>query len=142
VNTIPPAMRAGYGNDKVQWVLHLRVLGFQFYVPPGIFLMHVPHPKSQSRVAWQDNARVADRLLSAFKAELAKMSFKKKTVPFCSREQRLSRTGIRGAVPGAVRRKDGGAPRRVPLPLYYNAILAGAGLGGLGLGSNQSDSSG
>lgn len=34
-----------YGKNKVQWITHLRLLGYQFYVLSQSFAIDVPHPR-------------------------------------------------------------------------------------------------
>ena len=34
-----------YGKNKVQWIIHLRLLGYQYYVLSHSFAIDVPHPK-------------------------------------------------------------------------------------------------
>ena len=36
-----------YGKNKVQWITHLRLLGYQFYVLSQSFAIDVPHPRLQ-----------------------------------------------------------------------------------------------
>jgi hypothetical protein len=56
----------GYGKNKIQFVHHLRMLGFQFYVAPRAFLMHANHAKSQARAQWRHHKVAVDRLLPEF----------------------------------------------------------------------------
>ena len=44
----------GYGKNKIQFVQHLRLTGFQFFALPGGFVIHVPHTYSKSRHVWSD----------------------------------------------------------------------------------------
>ena len=39
----------GYGKNKIQWIQHLRLLGFTFHVMPKIFVIHCPHEDSTAR---------------------------------------------------------------------------------------------
>ena len=41
-----------YGKNKVQWITHLRLLGYQFYVLSQSFAIDVPHPRSQIAKDW------------------------------------------------------------------------------------------
>lgn len=34
-----------YGKNKVQWIIHLRLLGYKYYVLSQSFAIDVPHPK-------------------------------------------------------------------------------------------------
>mgnify|MGYP004686284661 FL=1 len=34
-----------YGKNKVQWIIHLRLLGYKYYVLSHSFAVDVPHPK-------------------------------------------------------------------------------------------------
>uniref|UniRef100_A0A7S3XSG1 Glycosyltransferase-like protein LARGE2 n=1 Tax=Heterosigma akashiwo TaxID=2829 RepID=A0A7S3XSG1_HETAK len=43
----------GYGKNKIQHVLHLRYAGYTFRVLGKHFVVHAPHPKSNSRRAWE-----------------------------------------------------------------------------------------
>ena len=47
----------GYGKNKIQFVQHLRLSGFQFFVLPRAFVIHVPHTYSKSRHVWSDANR-------------------------------------------------------------------------------------
>ena len=35
----------GYGWNKVQWIEHLRQVGYRFYVFNDGFIIHCPHPE-------------------------------------------------------------------------------------------------
>ena len=35
----------GYGWNKVQWIEHLRYIGYRFYVFNNGFIIHCPHPE-------------------------------------------------------------------------------------------------
>lgn len=41
-----------YGKNKVQWITHLRLLGYQYYVLSHSFAIDVPHPKSKIAKDW------------------------------------------------------------------------------------------
>ncbi|CAM9258371.1 unnamed protein product [Sphacelaria rigidula] len=43
----------GYGKNKIQWINHLRYMGFSFYVMPVNFVIHAPHPKSLAKTEWE-----------------------------------------------------------------------------------------
>jgi hypothetical protein len=112
------------------------MLGFQFYVPPGIFLIHIPHPKSPAREAWQFDINTNKVLLSKFKAEVTTWR-DANALGFCRDDQRLSRRGMRMQPPAhdSVGRLGQGAagvaPKRktqlrdAPVPKHFNAIIAG-----------------
>ena len=50
----------GYGKNKIQHVVHLRYVGFEFSVLAHAFVIHFPHPKSAARLSWESTRR-ADR---------------------------------------------------------------------------------
>jgi len=56
----------GYGKNKIQWIQHLRLVGFNFYVVPKAFVMHCPHPTSSSRQNWAAHKGKKDRLFRDF----------------------------------------------------------------------------
>jgi len=56
----------GYGKNKIQWIQHLRLIGFSFYVMPNAFLVHCPHPPSASRQHWNAYKSKKDRLFRDF----------------------------------------------------------------------------
>jgi hypothetical protein len=56
----------GYGKNKIQWIQHLRLTGFEFYVLPRAFVMHCPHPLSAARVYWPELKDNKDRLFQDF----------------------------------------------------------------------------
>ena len=57
----------GYGKNKIQWVQHVRMLGFAFHVLPQGFVIHVPHSKSKSRDTWnRDNRDKKNKLFMSF----------------------------------------------------------------------------
>lgn len=37
----------GYGGNKISYINQLHGLGFQFYVHPTAYAMHVPHPRTR-----------------------------------------------------------------------------------------------
>lgn len=56
----------GYGKNKIQWIQHLRLSGFSFYVLPQAFVIHCPHPTSASRQNWAAFKSKKDRLFRDF----------------------------------------------------------------------------
>lgn len=62
----------GYGKNKVQHVHHLQAKGYQFSVIPALgFLMHHPHPISNTRKYWKGHTRQRNRdLYDTFEEEL------------------------------------------------------------------------
>ncbi|CAM9135151.1 unnamed protein product, partial [Heterosigma akashiwo] len=42
----------GYGKNKIQYVVHLRHLGWEFFVVPQSYIIHAPHPKSNAKREW------------------------------------------------------------------------------------------
>ena len=74
----------GYGKNKIQFVQHLRLLGFQFFVLPRGFVIHVPHTYSKSRHAWSSaNRAKKNQLFMSFMRE--KMQGAVIRVPLCMR---------------------------------------------------------
>ena len=72
----------GYGKNKIQFVQHLRLLGFQFFVLPSGFVIHVPHTYSKSRHSWSASNRAKkNQLFMSFMRE--KMNGAKIRVPLC-----------------------------------------------------------
>ena len=63
----------GYGKNKVQLLVHLRLAGFVFEVLARGFLMHFPHPKSASKELWLHTSAhgAVDRLFNEFRAAMA-----------------------------------------------------------------------
>jgi hypothetical protein len=56
----------GYGKNKIQWIQHLRLSGFEFYVVPRAFVMHCPHEVSAARNDWQQVWAKRDRQFRDF----------------------------------------------------------------------------
>jgi hypothetical protein len=109
----------------MQWVHHLRMLGFQFYVLPRVFLMHIPHAKSATRKVWQEQSgtKPSKALFDAFKAEVSKKR-DAHALDICGDDQRLSRRGQ----PQRLNRMALRRRKRLSddiVPIGYNAILAG-----------------
>lgn len=48
-----------YGKNKVQWITHLRLLGYQFYVLSQSFAIDVPHPRYQKEKSMMDRSQIA-----------------------------------------------------------------------------------
>eukprot|EP00559_Dactyliosolen_fragilissimus_P008950 CAMPEP_0184861532 /NCGR_PEP_ID=MMETSP0580-20130426/6198_1 /TAXON_ID=1118495 /ORGANISM="Dactyliosolen fragilissimus" /LENGTH=370 /DNA_ID=CAMNT_0027359063 /DNA_START=310 /DNA_END=1419 /DNA_ORIENTATION=- len=42
----------GYGKNKIQEIVHLRAKGYRFFVLPEGFIIHRPHPTSDSKKIW------------------------------------------------------------------------------------------
>jgi hypothetical protein len=65
----------GYGKNKIQWIAHLRLLGYKFFVLPEGFIVHNPHVPSSAKREW-DNLHQStlhhdmDRLYESFLREL------------------------------------------------------------------------
>eukprot|EP00939_MAST-03C_sp_MAST-3C-sp1_P002204 g2204.t1 len=71
----------GYGANKIELIMRLRLMGFTFYVVDKGFVFHHPHPYSPSKVKWwgtgQDNSyRMRRRLIfrDIIKESKAKLS--------------------------------------------------------------------
>ena len=46
----------GYGKNKIEYIAHLRYVGYQFIVLPGPgFIIHVPHEQSSAKNSWIEN---------------------------------------------------------------------------------------
>ena len=60
----------GYGLNKVQYILHLRYLGFLFWVMPEGFLIHVPHEITQWRESFMKDHTSMRGVFEMFSAEL------------------------------------------------------------------------
>jgi len=56
----------GYGKNKIQWIQHLRLLGFSFHVMPRVFVVHCPHEDSNARRSWEAFRDKKDRLFNEF----------------------------------------------------------------------------
>ncbi|KAJ1636836.1 glycosyl-transferase for dystroglycan-domain-containing protein [Pavlovales sp. CCMP2436] len=76
----------GYGKNKIQFILHLRMAGFAFYVVPRAFLMHAYHPPSSARAKWSSHKGKMDRLFGKFIREVSAVR-DVKALPLC--EKRL-----------------------------------------------------
>jgi len=50
----------GYGKNKIQYVSHLRLMGYRFAVLPRGFIVHNPHVDSNAKREWTDNAQDSD----------------------------------------------------------------------------------
>ena len=74
---------AGYGKNKIQFIQHLRMAGFQFYVAPRVFLMHAHHAKSHARNAWRHHKVAMDRLFGEFVNEMSRIR-DPNALPLCS----------------------------------------------------------
>lgn len=79
----PSACDAGYGKNKIQFIQHLRMSGFQFYVAPRVFLMHAFHPKSHARNAWRHHKAAMDKLFGEFVNEMSALR-EPNALPLCS----------------------------------------------------------
>ena len=44
----------GYGKNKIEYIAHLRLSGYQFYVLPEGFLVHYPHVLSEAKKEWNN----------------------------------------------------------------------------------------
>ena len=44
----------GYGKNKIEYIQHIRMMGYSFAVLPGGFIVHNPHPESKSKMVWND----------------------------------------------------------------------------------------
>ena len=64
----------GYGKNKVQLLVHLRLAGFGFEVVGKGYLLHFPHPKSASKDRWLHSSahQQVERLFSKWLREVTK----------------------------------------------------------------------
>ena len=76
---------SGYGKNKIELVTHLRFAGFKFYALPGTFVVHMPHPKSSQKLAWEQGPqrRQMDHLFQRLVAQLIE-SYKTPRTPSCT----------------------------------------------------------
>lgn len=75
----------GYGKNKIQWLQHLRLRGFEFWVMPRAFVVHVPHRMSMSRARWWEFKAKKDRLFQNFiRAHAANASV---STPMCRHQK-------------------------------------------------------
>ena len=84
----------GYGKNKVQLLVHLRLAGFAFEVLARGFLLHFPHPKSAAKELWLHTSvhGATDRLFNEFRGALA-AQYRNRTqlTPMCLRTKSKSR---------------------------------------------------
>jgi hypothetical protein len=78
----------GYGKNKIEYISHLRWMGYQFAVLPHGFIVHNPHVESQAKKVWEDDSKSLhaemDRLYPRFLQELDKMyGHHRNMVPQC-----------------------------------------------------------
>ncbi|CAM9240661.1 unnamed protein product, partial [Heterosigma akashiwo] len=66
----------GYGKNKIQYVAHLRYMGWEFFVVPLSYIIHTPHPKSDSKKDWKrgDHRKQMDVLYRRFLKSIEPMS--------------------------------------------------------------------
>jgi hypothetical protein len=87
----------GYGKNKVQLLVHLRLAGFAFEALGRGFLLHFPHQKSAAKELWLHNTGAVhgetDRLFRQFRAEIA-AQYRNRTqlTPLCPRAASKDRT--------------------------------------------------
>lgn len=53
-NELPPFQEVftGYGRNHMEWILHLRRVGYSFKQLGGSFVSHVPHHDSPAKIEW------------------------------------------------------------------------------------------
>ena len=62
---------ARYGKNKIQFIQHLRLKGFTFWVLPNEYVIHVPHTESLSRRKWSEGSHgKKNRLFINFMAKV------------------------------------------------------------------------
>ena len=65
------ATRRRYGKNKIQFIQHLRLKGFTFWVLPNEYVIHVPHTESLSRRKWSEGSHgKKNRLFINFMAKV------------------------------------------------------------------------
>jgi len=83
----------GYGKNKIQYIQHVRYLGYRFHVVPvGGFMIHYPHEISKAKDVWNRKEEFSlhedmDVLYPRFLNELEQMYGEKKRksrTPFCA----------------------------------------------------------
>jgi hypothetical protein len=58
---------SGYGRNKIQWIQHLIAMGFKFRQLTSGFVLHMPHPPSESMQTFDDKKRnVVRHMFSRF----------------------------------------------------------------------------
>ena len=90
---------SGYGKNKVQQLVHLRVAGFRFEVLGRGFLLHFPHAKSASKDKWLHSSahRNVDRLFQTFEQEVrTRYQNVTQQSPLCGGGNRDNRRGRQG----------------------------------------------
>ena len=66
-----PRARRRYGKNKIQFIQHLRLKGFTFWVLPNEYVIHVPHTESLSRRKWSEGSHgKKNRLFINFMAKV------------------------------------------------------------------------
>ena len=45
----------GYGKNKIEYISHMRYVGYKFAVLPNGFIVHHPHPESNAKESWNNN---------------------------------------------------------------------------------------
>ena len=79
----------GYGKNKIQYVSHLRFLGYKFKILPKGFIVHFPHRDSKVKESWNnidenDLHLKMDQLYPVFLSEL-KTKHGHPKIPTCKR---------------------------------------------------------
>ena len=67
----------GYGGNKIELIIRLRLMGFSFYVIDRGFVFHHPHPLSKSKVVWwghpeyrEKRKKILQNLISGIQTKL------------------------------------------------------------------------
>jgi hypothetical protein len=82
----------GYGKNKIQHVVHLRLAGFQFSVLSYAYVIHFPHAKSKARLKWdyrrRNNNEAVNEVDIQYQAFLSwlKDTYKGPKTPICTKE--------------------------------------------------------
>ena len=79
----------GYGKNKIQYFAHIRFMGYKFQILPKGFSVHMPHPESTTKHAWNnvgkyDLHKKMDELYLTYLHELQKKyKNSKPSLPMC-----------------------------------------------------------
>ena len=83
----------GYGKNKIQHVVHLRMAGFKFSVLSYAYVIHFPHAKSKARSKWEFRRKtknVVNEVDLQYQAFLGWLDFtygkNTKDTPICAKE--------------------------------------------------------
>lgn len=65
-NELPPFQEVftGYGRNHMEWILHLRRVGYSFKQLGGSFVTHVPHRDSPAKIAWNKEHQKGEKTIT------------------------------------------------------------------------------